>query len=157
MPNEALGERHRCRTSYAGTAQQLQQQRLGLIVGVVRQRHKITRLRGERRVAQLARRRFDAVPAQRRDIHMFDAQRDLVARAQIGAELRPRIGIRADAVVDMNCGKLPGEKRGEFVQQMQQHHRIHPAAQADQNGTARWEQRRDTRRDSFIKMTWGNH
>lgn len=81
MPNEAFGERHRRRTSYAGTAQQLQQQRLGLIVGVVRQRHKITRLRCERRIAQFARRRFDAVSAQRRDIYMLDMQGDLVTRA----------------------------------------------------------------------------
>ena len=111
----------------------MQQQRLGLIVGVVRQRHKITRLRCERRVAQLARRRFDAVTAQRRDIYMLDMQGDLVTRAQAGAEFRPRIGIRADAVMDMQCGKPPGETRSEFMQQMQQHHRVHPAAQADQN------------------------
>src|SRR3990172_4935668 len=87
--------------------------------------------------------------SQRCDIHMLDMQRDLVECAQAGAELRPRIGIRADAVMDMQCGKPPGEMRRKFMQQMQQHHRTPPAAQADQNGTVRGEQRCDARRDSF--------
>jgi len=81
----------------------LQQQRLGLIVGVVRQHHKIAVLRGERRMAQLARRRFDAMRAQRGDVHMFDAQGNVEARTKVGAKIRPRIGILADAVMDVHC------------------------------------------------------
>ena len=48
--------------------------------------------------------------------------------------------------MDVQRGELPGKTRRELVQQMQQHNRVYPAAQADQNSAMCREQRRDERR-----------
>ena len=118
----------------------MQQQRLGLVVGVVRQCDKVAVLARERGMAQLARGGLDSVFAQRRDVHMFDFQGNFQPGAQSGAKLSPGIGVRADAVVDMQCGKLPREAWRETVKKMEQYDRIHPAAESDQNGAARRDQ-----------------
>ena len=115
-------ERHGACATHSSPAQQLQQQGLRLIVGVVRERHKIAGLAGKCRMAQLARRRFDSVRAQRRNIHALDVQGNKVSRAKIGAKVYPLIGVWADTVMDMQRGKLPGKAGSELVQQMQQYH-----------------------------------
>ncbi len=63
--------------------------------------------RDGQRMAQLARRSFDAVFAQRGNVHMFDKQRNGVTCAKSGAEIRPPIGVGADAVMNVQCGKRP--------------------------------------------------
>ena len=151
-PLRPAQDRHGCRPLDARTAQQLQQQGLGLVVGVMRQRDEVARLPGKRRMAQLARRRFDTVRAQRGNVYMFDMQRNGVARTESDTEIRPRIGVGADAMMDMQGGKLPGITRRELLQQVQQHNGINPAAQADQDGAVRGEQRRNLRRDTFGEM-----
>jgi len=132
-----------------GTAQQLQQQRFCLVVGMVRHSHKIAGLLGKSRMAQLARRSFDALLTQWRDVHAFDVQGNVKACANFGTEIRPTIRIRADAVMDMQCGQLPGIACGEFMQQMHQYHRVHATAQTDQDRTMRRKQRRDLRCHTF--------
>lgn len=115
---------------------------------MVCQRYGVAVRSGESGMAQLACGCFDPVPvAQRSNIDMVEMQRDAIAHAQIAAEIGPRIGIRTDAMVDMQGGKPPFEAGRKRVQQMQQHDRIHAAAQADQYMTARGKQRRETRRN----------
>jgi len=92
------------------------------------------------------------------DIHVFNVQRNVMTGAQVGTELHPPIGILANAVMDMQCGKVGQEKRAaSFVQQMQQYHRVYTTTQADQNGAMRRKQRRDLRRDSFSEIIIGDH
>ena len=86
--------------------------------------------------------------AQRGDIDAFDVQRNVVPSAESGAEIRPRIGVRTDAVMDMQGGKLPLEAGSKRVQQMQQHDGIHAAAQTDQDVTVPGKKRREARRNS---------
>src|SRR5450759_565215 len=100
-------------------------------------------------MAQFARRRFDAMLTQWRDVHAFDVQGNVESGAKIGAEIRPGIRIRADAVMDMQCGQLPGKTCGEFMQQMQQYHRVHATTQTDQDRAMRGKQWRDLRCYTF--------
>ena len=79
---------------------------------------------------------------------MFDVQRNVVLCAESGAEIRPRIGVRTDAVMDVQGGKQPVEAGSKRVQQMQQHDGIHAAAQADKDMTATGKKRRETHRNS---------
>ena len=143
---------HRAHAAHPRAAQHLQQQRLRLVVGMVCHRDKIAGLTGKSRVAQLARCRLDAMLAQRCDIDTFDMQGNVQPGAQHDAEIRPGIGIRTDAVMDMQCGKLPGKTRREFMQQMQQHHRVHAAAQTGQYRAMRGKQRRDLRCHTFCEI-----
>ena len=100
-------------------------------------------------MAQLARRRLDAMfVTQAGDIDAFDVQRNVVLYAKSGAEIRPHIGVRADTVMDMQGGKLPVEAGSKRVQQMQQHDRIHAAAQTDKDVTVTGKKRRQARRNS---------
>jgi hypothetical protein len=115
-------DRHGARTSHPGAAQQLQQQRFRLVVSMVRQRHEIALLTRKSLMAQFAGRRLDAMRAQRRDVHMFDTQRDLKTGTQVNAKIRPSIRIRTDAVMDMKCGQLPFVLWGKVMQQMQQYY-----------------------------------
>jgi hypothetical protein len=147
-PFDVVQDRH-CRCALdARTAQQLQQHGFRLVVGMVRQRDEISGMPGQGRVAQLARGRFDAVIiAQRRDVHAFDLQRDAVSRAKLDAEIRPGVGIGADAVMDVQGGKAPFEAWREEMQQVQQHDRIHAAAQADEDAAVPGKKRREARRN----------
>ena len=88
---------------------------------------------------------------------MFDMQRNGVTGTEPGAEIRPGIGVGADTVMDVQCGKLPEKTRDKLVQNMQQHDRIDSATQADQNGAVGRYQRRKTRRDFFSKFVSGMH
>ena len=153
MCRRALNKRHGARAAHTCAAQQLQQQGFGLVVGMVRQRYEIACLPGKCRMAQLARCRLDAVFAQRCNINVFDMQRNGVLRAKSGAEIRPRIGIGTDAMMNMQCGESPEKTRRKPAQQVQQHDGINPAAQADQDGTVRGKQRRDLRCDAFGKVS----
>src|SRR3989338_2950171 len=115
----------------------------------MRQSHKITFLPGKCRMTQLARRRLDTMHTQRSYVHMLDAQRNTILCTEHGAKLRPCIGVWADAVMYMQSGKSPGKTRCKLAQKVQQHHRIHPTAQTNQDGTMRREQRYDARRYSL--------
>lgn len=142
--------RHRRYPFDAGPAQQLQQQGLSLVVGMMGQRDVVAGLPGESGVAQFTRSRLDAVlVTQRCDVDALDMQRDALAGAKIGAEIRPRIGVRADAVMDMQSGKPPLETRSEDMQQMQQNDGIHTAAQTDEDVTVPGKKRREVRRNGF--------
>jgi hypothetical protein len=99
-------------------------------------------------MAQLARSRLDAMlVSQPGDIDAFDVQRNAVLCAKSSAEIRPRIGVRTDTVMDMQGGKLPVETWSKRVQQMQQHDRIHTAAQTDKDVTVAGKKRRKARRN----------
>ena len=52
-------------------------------------------------MAQFARRSFDAMRSQWCNIDVFDMQGNMMARAEVSAEICPRVGIRADTVMDM--------------------------------------------------------
>ena len=66
---------------------------------------------------------------------MRDLQGNVAARAQVGTERRPGIGLRADAVMDVQRAQAPLVSRGKLVQQVQQDNGINTAAQAQQDGT----------------------
>ena len=112
------------------------------------QRNEIAFMRGKRSMTQLARSGFDTVIGlQRGDIDAFDVQRDIESNAKPGAEIRPCIGVRTDAVMDMQGGKLPLEARRKAEQHMQQHDGIHAATQANEDLTVSGKKRRQARRD----------
>ena len=147
-PFDLAQDRHCRDTPDTRAAQQLQQQRFRLVVGMMRQCNEIALLPGESSMAQLARSGFDTVIGlQRGDVDAFDMQRDVEPNAKSGAEVRPSIGIGTDPVMDMQCGKLPLEAGSKGVQQVQQHDGIHAAAQTDEDLTVSGKQRRQARRD----------
>jgi hypothetical protein len=148
-PFDTAQDRH-CRYALdARTAQHLQQQRFRLIISMMRQRDYIARLLGKSRMAQFACRRLDAMlVTQAGDIDAFDAQRNVVLCTKSGAEIHPRIGVPADAVMDMQGRKLPVETWSKGMKQMQQHDRVHAAAQTNEDVTFPGKKRRQARRNS---------
>ncbi len=119
-----------------GAAQELQQQRLGLVVGMVRDRDDVGIGRGERGVARGTRRRLEALAGRPRDPRPVHRQRDRPARALGGAELGPGVGIRREAVVDVQGGHGDRQLARERGQRVEQHHRIAAARQRDGDGEA---------------------
>jgi len=69
----------------------------------------------ERKKAEEEIRRLNAVLEQGGNIDTLDMQRDVVTGAQVGTEIRPCVRIRADAVMYVQCGKLPGITGGKLV------------------------------------------
>ena len=84
-------------------AQQIEQRRFGLVIAVVRQRQPVGIDRGECAITAAPRRRFQAFAAVALHFDADDVERNRQAAAEGRAEIRPRIGMRAEAVMHMQC------------------------------------------------------
>ncbi|VWC16633.1 hypothetical protein BUB20358_05593 [Burkholderia ubonensis] len=133
-----VARRHRGDPGDTRAAQQLQQHRLGLIVGVLRQpqhgRAMPLAHRVERRVAALPRTRLDpgAAVARHVDAHRIECDAELR-----GARLRvrgPRVGVRAQPVVDMQ--RDAARRARDAYGRVEQHRRVEPAAVRDRDACA---------------------
>ncbi len=112
-------------------AQELQQQRLGLVVGVVRERDEVGVDGGERRVARRARRGFEAHSAAALDPRAMHDERDVALRAFGRAECRPRVGVGGQAVVDVQRGELDAMFGRDAREGVEERDRIASAGKRD--------------------------
>jgi hypothetical protein len=79
---------------------------------------------------------------------MLYMQCQAISNAQFGAKIRPCIRIRANTVMDMQGGQVPLKTRRKSMQQVQQHDRVHAAAQTKENVTVLRKKRPQSSRDS---------
>ena len=95
--------RHAGRAGNPRPAQQIEQRRFGLVVAVVRQRQPVGIDRGECAITAAPRRRFQAFAAVALHFDADDVERNRQTAAEGRAEIRPRIGMWAEAVMHMQC------------------------------------------------------
>ena len=109
--------RHAGEAMRAGTAGKLQQQRLRLVVLVVREQHRggagVDRSLGQRFVARAPRRGLDAVRIRGIDGHPPDHERHIERHAQRGAARLPGVGAGGKAVVDVDRDRRARPRRGQ--------------------------------------------
>ena len=118
-------------------AQQLQQHRLRLIVGVMRQRDHVDVLREQTLVARVAGERLETAAAAARDLDAMQHERKLARGALGRAELRPAVGVRREPVMDMNRGERDCMARCERCHGVEQYHRIEAARKRHGHARAR--------------------
>ncbi len=130
-----IGQRlHRRQAIRAGRAQRTQQEGLGLVVAVLRQRQPFAGLQRLREglAPCLPRRRLQAIAAVARHLHPHHLQRHRQRVAHGCAMRGPGIGIGMQAVVHVQRTQA-GVTVGRLLrEQVQQHGRIQPAAEAEQ-------------------------
>jgi hypothetical protein len=124
---------------HPATAQQLQQQGLGLVIAMVggKQHLPLTQCLPEGQVAGMTRRRLQALHALPFDLHPVQRKRHGEAFAKCTALFRPFGGMRGKTVVDMQGGNLCAQLAAQTSHEMQQHGGIEPAAEGDQVTTGR--------------------
>ncbi len=133
-PGQKAKCRHRGETLRARAAQKLQQQRLRLVIGVVRERDHVglrAREDGEARVAGCG---LDALAAPARDRHAVHGKGNAAQRALRATEIGPCVGVRRETVVyvdRLQCHRriVTRAKR----QRVEQHHRIATAGEPDRD------------------------
>ena len=111
--------RHGREPMRTGAPQQLEEQRLGLVVGVMRERNNVHVGFGERRVSGRAGGCLHARAAGTLDAHALHRYRNGTLCAFVDAELRPAIGIRGKTVVNVHSAERDtkfGGERGEGVE-----------------------------------------
>jgi hypothetical protein len=133
----AVGGLHARQAGRAGTAQQLQQHGLGLVVEVMGGEQQLDAVGAahlaQGRVAQLAGSRFDAAfPLPDRDVTVVEG--DAERGRSSGAVIAPAIGIRAQPMVDVEGEQRHTGRLGCPMRQMQQHHGIEAATEGDRDG-----------------------
>ena len=110
-------------------AQQLQQQRLDLIVLIVRQHDGVATLCRIHRVTRFTCGGLKTIARLKRNF--FDRQRNCVFATQDTTKFRPRICRRAELVIDMNCSQTESQTAGRTMQQIQKHNGIDAATQTN--------------------------
>ncbi len=117
----------------ARAACELQQQRLCLVVLMVREQHRggtgIVRGSGERLVARAPRRGLDAVGIRDIDRHAPDHERHAERRAQCVTARLPGIGARGQPVVDVDRDRRARPRLGQRGDGGEQRDRVAPAGQ----------------------------
>ncbi len=108
----------------ARAASELEQQRLGLVILVVRERDRVrtvlARELAQRGIARLARLRLEARARGTRHDDAALGIGDAAIGAGLRAERRPAIGVRLEAVVDVQSQRAPtarAQRRGAGVEQ----------------------------------------
>ena len=120
-------ERHPGKPLHARAAQQLQQNRFGLIVEVVREHDAIGACGAQGRVARFTRGAFETVTA--RDAHIDDPAGDAKRSRRAAAERGPRLRIRAEVVIHVDGAQFEPQRIAQRGEHMQQDGRIDAAAQ----------------------------
>ena len=142
-------ERHRRQTFHPRAAQELQQHGLGLVVGVVRERNQVRTSTRKRGVARFARRSLGAVTPLHLDAS--DSEGHAEGPAPRTAKARPRRGVRAQLVIDVQRPKLEAHPRRDSRKKIEENDRVDAAAQAQQQPVARphgrFQMRGDVRRE----------
>jgi hypothetical protein len=157
----ARQSRRRCSSGIAarpfrsGTAQQLEQQRLGLVVLLVRGQQEVCVDSGKNAQARASRSGFDARRIVARDFYAMDRQFDSMRRTQTRAEIGPVVGARRKAVVHVHGFKFEGMLIAQRYQRIQQDHRIESARQGQrQPRTRRNMAGQHVRHDFGKRLTW---
>ena len=110
---------HGRQATHARAAQQLQHDGFRLVILMMRHHHIVGLGRMQSLIAQVARRRFQALSAIARHLHTHNVQGNTVGSAYALAMLRPLIGMRTQAVVHMHSGKPDAGGIAQRRQQMQ--------------------------------------
>ena len=145
--------RPRAAAGNAGPAQQIEQQRFRLIAAVMPEQQHIVSSMGKDLVARHSCRSLEAQAAVSVDSDMLEHETDGKAPAIIGAEFRPTIGIRGQAVMDMH--RLKTVAKTESGQNMQENDRIAASRQPDTEALAGCRPGRENRRNPLREATWG--
>lgn len=90
----------------------------------------------ERRVTCRASCAFKSQAGMRFESHFAHCALDAVLRGNAPGKIGPAISIRAEAVMDVQTGKLKRMLRGECRQHIQQHHRIDAAGETERQPRA---------------------
>ncbi|MDD5249860.1 MAG: hypothetical protein PHY45_12790 [Rhodocyclaceae bacterium] len=125
---------HRRRAAQAGAAQQIEQQRLGLIVAMMRKYDPIVRRPRERRVACAPGGRLQAVRRIAFDLDAFHGEGNIPRRAQRTTVIFPAIGVGAQGMMDMERRQRNLAAWRRVTQGMQQDDRIQTARQSGNQG-----------------------
>jgi len=128
LASEPARRPHRRRAARARAAQQVEEHGLGLVVELVRERDRVRAQPREHRAARLARRRLEA-PARLRHADAAHGERHAPVAAQLPAEARPGVGVRAQPVVHVHRAQGVAVARREFAQQVKEDHRIDAAGE----------------------------
>ncbi len=143
--------RHGGQAAGAGAAQQLQQQRLGLVVGVMRQQHRgcapLARERFERLVTRRSRSSLDADARAARNTHLARRASNPVRRAQRGAEARPGVGVAGQPMMDVQGDDLAARGGGDACRRVEQRDGIATARQRNADAPAVGQRLREQIRD----------
>ena len=138
VANDELG--HRRERGDAAAAQRLQQEGLGLVATMVAEQDQLgaagARHLAERAIARAARPRFDAlacarplVEAARRELDRKAAPRP--AKAKICAMCEPRVGVGAQAMMDVQREHRNAERRSRVDGRVEERGRVAAAAPGD--------------------------
>ena len=113
---------HAAQPLRAGTAQQLEQHGLGLVVAVLGGQQAFVRLQrgGQGGVACVARGGFQAVTAAALNLHRQHVAGDAKFRAEPPAVRGPRRAVGMQAVVDVQCAQSARARRRQLCQRVQQ-------------------------------------
>ncbi len=128
--------RHRRQALDPGAAQQLQQQRLGLVVEMMgRQQHRLRAQRArDRRVAGTSRGRLRTLAGRRTRIHDEAGEFDAECIADLTAMNGPITGRRLQAMIDVYCPERRRQFGAQHGERVQQHGRVEPATEPDPVG-----------------------
>ena len=96
---------------------------------MVRGEQKIGIERSKNTLAFTPRRRFDARRVAARNLHTVNGQLNGMGRAPFHAKTRPGVGVRRQAVVNVNRTQMKRVLHAQRQQRVQQNDRIHPARQ----------------------------
>jgi hypothetical protein len=129
--------RHRRQAFRPGTAQQLQQQRFGLVVLMVRGQQEIRVDAGEGVLSFAPRRGFDAGRVFAIDLNMTYAQGYRMGGAQLRAESGPVVCVGRQAVMHVLGLQFEGKWVAQRHQRMQKHGRIESARKRQRQSRVR--------------------
>ncbi len=131
---QAAEPRHRGKAMRTRTAQQLQEQRFGLVAGVMGEHDKCGLRLGEHAIARRAGRRLRSEVGSTIDAHAVHDQRHRALRALRHAERRPLVRPGREPVMDMDGGQRHAMRGRRGRHRIEQHHRIAAARQGDGEG-----------------------
>ncbi|KAF4516425.1 hypothetical protein B566_EDAN003171 [Ephemera danica] len=125
-------DRNGCCADHAGTAKQVEEQGLRLVATVMAQQQRVHIEIGEGAVAHRPGCRLDALPTSAVDHDVGNIERDTDPGTEFGAKGAPGVCIGGQSVMNVDCPQraVPGQMRND----VQQHHRVAAAGQA--NGQA---------------------
>ena len=136
-----------------GTAHELQQHGLGLIVLVLREGDEVRAQRGEVRVAGRAGRTFEAERAMRRQVRLLHRAAQPVPPCRGPGEPGPLRRVRADAVIDVQAVEREGVTRRERREKLEQRDRVDAARQGERQARAARDVPDKLRADALDEVT----
>jgi len=148
--------RHRRQSLHARSPQELQQESLDLIVLVMGEDDVVTGLPEKDLVTGGTRGSLDAVA--RRNGYFHAPEGNAASAADAAAKSRPARRVRAQLMIHVQRGKTNAQVRLKPVENVEQHHRIDPAAQGGRDAVCRTHHPGEMRRDlldQFLRLAAG--